>query len=108
MPTLNNLFSAQFDPKLQKKSMKTPRINSIGRSLLEIRARLATLTRHEQDVLEYVVARKLKEQIAGELGFVEETVKIHRAHVLQKMGARSVAELVRLMERSRSNGSAHL
>ena len=88
--------------------MKTPRINSIGRSLLEIRARLATLTQHEQDVLEYVVARKLKEQIAGELGTVEQIVKIHRAHVMQKMGARSVAELVRLMERSRSNGSAHL
>jgi FixJ family two-component response regulator len=59
-------------------------------------------------VLEYVVARKLKEQIAGELGTVEQIVKIHRSHVMQKMGARSVAELVRIMERSRRIGSAHL
>ena len=96
MPTLNYLFSAQFDPKLQKKSMKTPRINSIGRSLLEIRARLATLTRHEQEVLEYVVARKLKEQIAGELGSTEQTVKFHRGHIMRKMQAVSLADLVRM------------
>lgn len=87
--------------------MKTPQTNSIGRSLLEIRARLATLTRREQEVLEYVVARKLKKQIARELGTVEQTVKIHRAHVMEKMGAQSVAELVRLMERCRINDSVH-
>ena len=99
MPTLNYLFSAQFDPKLQKKSMKTPRINSIGRSLLEIRARLATLTPREREVLEYVVAGKLNKQIAGDLGTVEQTVKVHRAHVMQKMRVQSVAELVRLTQR---------
>jgi len=79
--------------------MKTPQTNSIDRSLLEIHARLATLTRREREVLEYVVARKLKKQIAAELGTVEQTVNIHRAHVMEKMGAQSVAELVRLMER---------
>jgi FixJ family two-component response regulator len=67
--------------------------------LSEIRARLSTLTPREREVLEYVIAGKLNKQIAGELGTIEQTVKIHRARVMQKMGARSVAELVRLTER---------
>jgi len=73
--------------------------------LLEIRARLATLTPREREVLEYVVAGKLNKQIAGDLGTVEQTVKVHRAHVMQKMRVQSVAELVRLVERCRTNGS---
>lgn len=67
--------------------------------LSEIRARLATLTPREREVLEYVVAGKLNKQIAGDLGTVEQTIKIHRAHVMQKMRVRSVAELVRLTQR---------
>ena len=75
--------------------------------LSEIRARLATLTPREREVLEYVVAGKLNKQIAGDLGTVEQTVKVHRARVMQKMGARSVAELVRLTERCQTNGNVH-
>ncbi len=71
----------------------------------EIRARLATLTPREREVLEYVVAGKLNKQIAGGLGTVEQTVKVHRARVMQKMRVQSVAELVRLTERCRINGS---
>jgi FixJ family two-component response regulator len=67
--------------------------------LSAIRARLVTLTPREREVLEYVVAGKLNKQIAGELGTVEQTVKIHRAHVMQKMRVQSVAELVRLTQR---------
>lgn len=85
--------------------MKTPQTKSTGRSLLEIRARLATLTPREREVLESVVAGKLNKQIAGVLGTVEQTIKVDRAHVMQKMGARSVAELVRLIERCQINGS---
>jgi len=73
--------------------------------LSEIRARLDTLTPREREVLEYVVAGKLNKQIAGDLGTVEQTVKVHRAHVMQKMRAQSVAELVRLTQRCRINGS---
>jgi FixJ family two-component response regulator len=73
--------------------------------LSEIRARLATLTPREREVLEYVVAGKLNKQIAGELGTVEQTVKIHRAHVMQKMRVQSVAELVRLTQRCGIGGS---
>jgi FixJ family two-component response regulator len=75
--------------------------------LSQIRARLATLTTREREVLEYVVAGKLNKQIAGDLGTVEQTVKVHRAHVMQKMRVQSVAELVRLTERCRINGSVH-
>ena len=66
--------------------------------LAEIRARLDTLTPREREVLEYVVAGKLNKQIAGDLGTAEQTVKFHRAHVMQKMKAHSVAELIRLIE----------
>ena len=72
--------------------------------LSEIRVRLATLTPREREVLEYVVAGKLNKQIAGDLGTVEQTVKVHRAHVMQKMMVRSVAELVRLTQRCGING----
>jgi len=85
--------------------MKTPQINSIGPSVLEIRARLATLTPREREVLEYVVAGKSNKQIAGELDAIEKTVKTHRAHVMEKMGAQSVAELVQLLERCRIDGT---
>ena len=67
--------------------------------LSEIRARLATLTPREREVLDYVIAGKLNKQIASDLGTVEQTIKIHRAHVMQKMQVRSVAELVRLTQR---------
>src|SRR6266545_2579112 len=67
--------------------------------LSEIRARLATLTPREREVLEHVVKGQLNKQIAGDLGTVEQTVKVHRARVMQKLRLQSVAELVRLTER---------
>jgi FixJ family two-component response regulator len=57
--------------------------------------RLRSLTRRERQVLQFVVEGRLNKQIAAELGTVEQTVKVHRARVMKKMGARSVAELVR-------------
>jgi len=68
--------------------------------LFEIRARLASLTPREQEVLDHVVTGKLNKQIADDLGVVEKTIKVHRAHVMEKMKVQSVAELVRLVERS--------
>ncbi len=67
--------------------------------LSEVRTRLATLTPREREVLEYVVTGKLNKQIADDLGTVEQTVKVHRARVMQKMRVQSVAEMVRLTER---------
>src|SRR5205809_348050 len=68
--------------------------------LFEIRARLASLTPREQEVLDHVVTGKLNKQIADDLGVVEKTIKVHRARVMTKMKIQSVAELVRLVERS--------
>jgi len=70
--------------------------------LSEIRTRLATLTPREREVIEYVVAGKLNKQIAGDLGTVEQTIKVHRARAMQKMRVQSVAELVRVIERCRT------
>jgi FixJ family two-component response regulator len=61
-----------------------------------IERRLDTLTPRERQVLEQVVRGRLNKQIAAELGTVEKTVKVHRARVMHKMGARSLAELVQL------------
>ena len=58
--------------------------------------RLASLTPREREVLSHVIAGRLNKQIAGDLGAAEKTVKVHRGRVMEKMGVRSVAELVRL------------
>ena len=62
-------------------------------------AKLQKLTPREREVLAHVVAGRLNKQIAGDLGTVEKTIKVHRGRVMAKLGVRSVAELVRLTER---------
>jgi FixJ family two-component response regulator len=61
--------------------------------------RLASLTPREHEVLDGVVAGRLNKQIAGALGTVEKTIKVHRGRMMAKMGVRTVAELVRLVPR---------
>ena len=61
-----------------------------------LRARFETLTPRERQVLVLVVTGLLNKQIAGELGTTEETIKVHRGRVMSKMGAGSLAELVRM------------
>ena len=73
--------------------------------LADARERLETLTPREREVLEGVVAGRLNKQIAGDLGIAEKTVKVHRARVMEKFGASSVAELVRLSDSARNRGS---
>jgi FixJ family two-component response regulator len=58
--------------------------------------RLASLTPREREVMERVVAGRLNKQIADELGTVEKTIKVHRARVMEKMQAASLAELVHI------------
>ena len=63
-------------------------------------AKLASLTPREREVLQHVVAGKLNKQIAADLGTVEKTVKVHRGRMMAKMGARSIVNLVRMVERA--------
>ena len=67
----------------------------------EARVRLATLTPREFEVLKLVISGMLNKQIAGRLGTTEATVKVHRGRVMEKMGVKSVAELVLLAQRAR-------
>ena len=65
----------------------------------ELRGRFALLTPREREVMERVVAGLLNKQIGAELGTSETTVKIHRHQVMEKMGADSLPELVRMADR---------
>jgi FixJ family two-component response regulator len=65
----------------------------------ELRDRFASLTSRERDVMARVVAGLLNKQIGAELGTSETTVKIHRHQVMEKMGAGSLPELVRMADR---------
>ena len=53
----------------------------------------------EREVLIHVVAGRLNKQIAGDLGTVEKTIKVHRSRMMEKLGVRTVADLVRMAEK---------
>jgi FixJ family two-component response regulator len=64
-----------------------------------LRSRYATLTKREREVMALVVSGFLNKQIAGELRISEITVKAHRGKAMRKMGAGSLADLVKMAER---------
>lgn len=68
--------------------------------------KVAALTPREREVLGHVVIGRLNKQIAGDLGTVEKTIKVHRSRMMAKMGVRTVADLVRLAERVGIGGPA--
>lgn len=71
-----------------------------------LKRRLDGLTPREREVLTHVVAGRLNKQIAADLGIVEKTVKVHRARVMEKMAAASLASLVRIADRLGVTGRA--
>ena len=78
-----------------------------------LRERLESLTPREREILPLVVSGLLNKQVAAEIGATEATVKVHRSQLMRKMGANSLAELVRLAERigipqSKPNGESWL
>jgi len=96
----DRLLSAVEDAVRQNVRTRRDRAN-----LSEIQQRVARLTRRELQVFRLVVQGKLNKQVAVELGMSEKTVKVHRARVMQKMEADSLAELVRLAQRAGELGS---
>ena len=70
-----------------------------SREIAELRERFDALTSREREVMSLVVAGWLNKQIGFELRISEITVKIHRGRVMNKMGAQSLAELVRMTEK---------
>jgi FixJ family two-component response regulator len=75
-----------------RKRRKDEKMISNAQTLFE------TLTPRERDVLALVAAGLMNKQIAAEIGIAEITVKIHRGHIMKKMGTRSLADLVRITE----------
>jgi len=67
-------------------------------SIAALKMRFASLTAREKEVLGYVSAGFVNKQIAAEMGISEVTVKVHRRNIMQKMNARSLAELVRMAD----------
>jgi len=64
-----------------------------------LRKRFASLTPREQEIMALVAAGRLNKQIAGQIGISEVTARVHRNQVMQKMGARSLADLVRMADK---------
>jgi FixJ family two-component response regulator len=71
-----------------------------GERLEEVRRRIASLSPREAEVMRRVVRGVLNKKIATELAIAEITVKVHRRHVMDKMGAQSLADLVRMVDRA--------
>ena len=69
------------------------------KEVADLQQRFNSLTPREQEVITMVVSGMLNKQIADQLGVAENTVKVHRSRVMEKMQAQSVAELVRMIEK---------
>ena len=66
--------------------------------LADLKAHFSSLTAREREIMALVASGLMSKQIAGQIGLSEITVKVHRSHIMKKMGARSVADLVRMAE----------
>lgn len=71
---------------------------SEARERLELQSRYATLTERERQIMALVATGRLNKQVAAEVDLTEATVKLHRGHVMRKMGADSVPKLVRMAD----------
>ncbi len=83
--------------KIDQALQQNARARTESEEIAKVRARIASLTPREREVMEIVVAGKKNKAIAAELGLSERTIEIHRARVMKKMGAESVAEVVRMV-----------
>jgi FixJ family two-component response regulator len=74
------------------------RRRTVDSDAIALRNRFLTLSPREQQVMMLVTTGKMNKQVAGDLGLSEITVKIHRAAAMRKMGARTLADLVRMAD----------
>ncbi len=113
IPTSVRAMKAGAVDFLTKPVKDTDLLDAIGRaSELDVEARarhtefasiqekISTLTPREREVLTHVVAGRLNKQIAGDIGTVEKTVKVHRGRMMEKLGVRTIADLVRVAEKA--------
>jgi FixJ family two-component response regulator len=70
----------------------------VEKIVANLQALFETLTPREREILAMVASGLMNKQIAAEIGLAEITVKIHRGHVMKKMGAKSLADLIRMAE----------
>ena len=82
--------------RAQEKDAQSRKAHS---ELESIRWKVATLTPREREVFALVVAGRMNKQIAGDLGTAEKTIKVHRSRVMEKLGTRTLADLVRMAEK---------
>ncbi len=85
---------------------KHRRLRREHKELQTLRTRLEKLSPRERDVFSLVVTGMLNKQVAFDLGITEKTIKVHRARVMQKMSAQSLADLVRFAEKLGIRSSA--
>ena len=90
--------SERLLPTIHEAFEKCRRARQERTARTSIEDRLRTLTPREREVLEHLIGGKLNKQVAFDLHTVEKTVKVHRSRIMQKMGVRSLAEVVRLCE----------
>ena len=91
---------AAIDAALARSRQACIQLDSLGRD----RAIFETLTLREREVCVRVAQGMLNKQIGSEFGTAEKTIKVQRGRVMQKLGAQSVTDIVRLVERLRASG----
>ena len=67
-------------------------------TVTDVRAHFSSLTHREREIMALVASGLMSKQIAAQVGLSEITVKVHRSHVMKKMGAKSLADLVRMAD----------
>jgi FixJ family two-component response regulator len=85
---------------IMRAELEDARTRHANAEVESVNAKIALLTPREREVMTHVVAGKLNKQIAGDLGTAEKTIKVHRGRRREKLGVRSVADLVRLTEKA--------